>query len=90
VKKALEGLDGVKSAEVSLKTNSAKVTMKDDSTLDKKVATKAITDAGYGLTSYKDPTVKADAVKKTDAKKDAVKKDAPKKDAPKKDSPKRD
>ncbi len=90
MKKALEGLDGVQSAEVSVKTKLAKVTMKDGSALDQKLAKKAIADAGFELTSYKDPNAKKEAPKKDAPAKDAPAKDASKKDAPKKDTPKKD
>ena len=46
VTKALEEIDGVKSAKVSLEKNAAEVTFKGDK-LDSKVLIKAVEDAGY-------------------------------------------
>ena len=46
VTKALEGVDGVKSAKVSLEKSEAEVTFKGDK-FDSKVLIKAVEDAGY-------------------------------------------
>ena len=46
VTKALEGVDGVKSAKVSLDEKQAEVTFKGDK-LDSKLLAKAVADAGY-------------------------------------------
>jgi copper ion binding protein len=49
VKEALEGIGGVKSAKVSLKTNSAEVKL--DETVSLAVMEKAVEEAGYKATA---------------------------------------